>query len=541
MTISSRLAALHDRMGRERSILLASLILSLAATAPLLTTEILPLGDLVFHMARMKVLASLDAPYFRDWFQASWAFIPNLALDLAVPPLAALIGVAAATKVFVAATLVLMLTGALALHHSLYRKLSWFPLCTCLFLYNFVLFWGFVNYLFGIGLLLWALACWFWCKKSVLALRVLVGAVFAFALYTAHLCALGLFGVIVVASELSDLIDCKTLRKKEFIWALAASTLPFILPFIALLKSSLAVTAVGSPGYGIHYGLTWKALAWPTLLVTRNPPVDFTMTAGVAAIALLLLFRRAIGIARPVQLPILAMIAVIVLLPSTIAGTGFVAERFPVAAVFIVISACRIRSPLSPPLRAGLAMGVAFLFTLRIVATFVDFSVAGRETADITAQFAKLTPGAVLFEASVEPKPLLWPWQSRDNWQPLWRRQNQIQLGQLTTTALLYQPVLVPELLLIDGQQPARFVPPFRELKSLQDSSGDNPRWLADQAALVSWLDEIRAKLKTFPHRFPAVYVTLLGPTDLYAPPDGVVQLFSDHRYRIWDVSAFAR
>ncbi len=65
-----------------------------------------------------------------------------------------------AGKVFIALTFALLAGGTMALHAALHRRWSPWPLLAVFFLYNSVFLWGFLNYLFGLGLALFACALW---------------------------------------------------------------------------------------------------------------------------------------------------------------------------------------------------------------------------------------------------------------------------------------------------------------------------------------------------------------------------------------------
>ena len=90
----------------------------------------------------------------------------------------------------------------LVLHRALYRRWSALPLIAFPFLYNNVFLVGTMNYVFGIGLALWALATWAWLRERSLPLRLLVSMLFVIGLFFCHLFSLGLYGLGLLAFEL---------------------------------------------------------------------------------------------------------------------------------------------------------------------------------------------------------------------------------------------------------------------------------------------------------------------------------------------------
>src|SRR5579872_133355 len=168
-------------VSRSRFLLLFAGLFLLAA-APVLWCDTLPLFDYPNHLARMHIL--MEAPHraaLRTYYTIDWQPLPNLAMDVIVPALGRVMGLAAAGKVFVLITFLLITGGTAALHRVLLGRRSLWPLLAFLFLYNRILLWGFLNFLFGMGLSLVALAAWVALARAPRPLRLGVASLFAFA------------------------------------------------------------------------------------------------------------------------------------------------------------------------------------------------------------------------------------------------------------------------------------------------------------------------------------------------------------------------
>ncbi len=96
-------------------------------------------------------------PHF---YETDWAAIPNLIMDLVIPPLVPWVGIYIAGRIFIGLTLLLLLLGPMVLHRAIYRNWSAWPLVGGLFVYNGFLFVGLMNYLFGVGVAVFGLAAW---------------------------------------------------------------------------------------------------------------------------------------------------------------------------------------------------------------------------------------------------------------------------------------------------------------------------------------------------------------------------------------------
>ena len=527
------LAAKPHRLTEARAVVAASAVLSLVLALPVLAMSVPWFCDLYFHMARMVVLENPRAAHIAEWYRPDWRLVPNLAMDLVVPGLAKAMGTAAATRVFVALTLVLTFTGTLALHHAIHRRLTWFPLLAGLFVYNWITFLGFANVLFGNALMLWAAALWFWSRERPLAWRIGLGAACAFILYVCHLFALGLYGLVVAGAELGVLRQARPLRAPTIARSLALSVVPFLVPFILLLASRTVAASTPS----IDYVLAAKLFAWLTPFITVDLPVDLAIAAGTLALLWLLVRRRWLHVAPELR-PTLALLPLLVAaIPTSFFGTDLADFRLPALGIFIAIAACRCSAQLSRHLQRCVLAGAAALLALRMTGIAIDFAAAEPEMAAIGQQYRAMQPGAVLFTGTFEhPSFLIDLFDKPENWLPLWRRRDVVPFRHIGTLALLYQPVLVPETTMIDGQQPVALLPPFRALKVLQ-SQEHVARTLSSADDLDRWLQEIKATVRRPPYRFPAVYVALSDPHGLATPPPGVVERFSKYNYRVWDVT----
>src|SRR5438128_118651 len=111
------------------------------------------------------------------------------------------------------------------------------PLVAFPLLYNHVFLVGVMNYMFGLGLALWALAAWVWLRERIWPLRLLVSAAFVLALFFCHLFAVALYGMGLFAIELRRLWDLRERPWGARIADFVATGLPF-LPVVPLLLKS---------------------------------------------------------------------------------------------------------------------------------------------------------------------------------------------------------------------------------------------------------------------------------------------------------------
>ena len=180
----------------------------------------------------MHILSALPTSEFlQRCYEISWRALPNLAMDLTVPPLAGWLPLAWAGKVFVISTLCLLAGGAAVLHRILFSSWSAWPLLAFLLLYSRTFLWGLLNYLFGVGLSLFALALWIALANRPW-IRLAAGTAMALCLFFAHLLAFGLYGILVMGYEAGVILQ-KRLSLARLPGALVLAGATF-LPAIAI-------------------------------------------------------------------------------------------------------------------------------------------------------------------------------------------------------------------------------------------------------------------------------------------------------------------
>ena len=173
-----------------------ALLLTLSA-APVFSTVLPPLVDYPNHLARMHLLAEGGDAFY----SVHWAALPNLAEDLIVPPLARVMPLDIAAKLFLVMIFALTAGGVIWLNRVATGAWRIWPLLGFLLLYNRTLLWGFLNYLFGVGVALVGTALWLSLEERRWWLRVASSSLVALACFFSHIAAFGVYALVILAVE----------------------------------------------------------------------------------------------------------------------------------------------------------------------------------------------------------------------------------------------------------------------------------------------------------------------------------------------------
>ena len=306
-------------------------------TVPLFSTVLPPLFDYSNHLARQYLLIEGG----NTFYAVRWELLPNLAQDLIVPPLAGLMPLDLASKLFLVMVLALIAGGTIWLNRAATGAWRFWPLLAFLLLYNRIFLWGFINYLFGIGVALCGMALWLALEPRRPWFRVLTSSVVALLCYLSHIAALGFYALVIFGVEAR--LAIAELRARQ--WTvlgrrIVTAGMQFALP--AVLLSNWDWTATD----GVSYADFWHK-AELVFSVFDN----YDRVLDVACFALFLCLLGWLGWTRRLVLvPRLGWAICIVfvsylLMPSQMYGGSGVDHRLPIAWFLLLIASSAPRFP----------------------------------------------------------------------------------------------------------------------------------------------------------------------------------------------------
>ena len=433
---------------------LAFLLIAALSILPLAFVTIPPMVDYPNHLARCSVLASLPQnPSLQSMYEPRDALLPNMAMDAVVVPLAHFMSVVAAGKVFCALVLLVMLSGGVVLSFALSRKITVWSFAPALFLFNHIFTFGFVNYLFGVGVLLWGLAAWTEMREKPRVARLAVGAIFALVLFFSHLVAMALFGCALAGFEIARWIDVSGRRPKALATSVVEVGSLFILPFLLLLRSP-----THSEASAYHSSSLGDKLDTVLGLLRIDPNrADIFYSLIVLAAIIALIYSKAIQIEPRMRFVVAAVTAAFVLLPESFATCGCVDIRIPVVISFLLAAGTQIRLPDLTVARFAVA-ALACAFFIRVGEVSRDWSLAEKSSKQVLADLSVLPEKAVVFTAADRDANIF----TERGWEP--------PLIHLPVAEMISKPLFFPQLFALPTQHPLAIRPELRKLEEFQET-----------------------------------------------------------------------
>jgi hypothetical protein len=371
---------------------------------PVIRNSVPPLLDYAGNIARVYVLYDLiHGTGFGDMYRYRMAVVPNLAVDGIVLGLMELgLSVEIAGRCFLALTVVALATGVVALHHATFRRFSVWPVVFLPFIYNGNFFLGFINYLFGLGLVFWSAALWRLTERRSLGVAGATLLLCSLTLFFCHLLTVLLLLGLVIGMELGGLLwPSRTRRERagRLLVAIVAGGLPLGLllfaplvadnapPTLADLLEQLSVAAVRQRLSNL------LSVAWG-----YDHTIDQLSILCELAIAAYGVWARIVRVDARLMLPTGGLLVIYLVVPDGWFGTASLPERLPMAIAMMAISATDLH-PVRRWQRVALPVVIAVLVLVRGAVVERAWKSADAAFAPILAAFENVPEGSRIYTA----------------------------------------------------------------------------------------------------------------------------------------------
>jgi hypothetical protein len=343
----------------------------LATAIPLLWPTIPPFADVPGHMASYHVSVALaQSPALQRFFTFHWQLVGNLGVDLAVVPLAALVGVEMATKLVVIAIPVLTALALLLIARRVHGRLPATALAALPLVYNYPFVFGFVNYSLSAALALLGLAlALYWPSDRRPVLRAAVFAAIAVVVWISHAIGWVMLGAMCGAAEL----QARRAAGQNWGRCLIGTALTY-----ASLIAPIVLIVLGphADKSSVSGWLAWHDLARGAIEQLRDRWAAWDVISLLALLALAGAALLGIGRLRlaPAALwPALALLALFLFAPLELNGSMFVNTRIAPYALALAIVAIDTRA-LAVPRQAALAGAAALFLVARLAGNTLSFA-----------------------------------------------------------------------------------------------------------------------------------------------------------------------
>ena len=374
------------------AVLFAAMILLISI--PIWTHPLPPLSDYVNHLARMHVMATLAKnPQLAGVYNVHWQVIPNLTMDMIVPLLARIMNIYLAGQAFIVLMFALIISGTLALNRALIGRWSALPLFAFPLLYNYIFLVGLMNYIFGIGVALWALASWVAVRERTWPIRLSVSTACVIILFFCHLSALGIYGVGLLSFEILRLWQ----QRLEPWPARIADFLMSGLPFLAaapLLYASPTMQLVS----GIYWDQRGKTDGLMFVISDYSDIAAFALVTVMVVSTVWALRHRILRFHPLVFVLLMVGAAVYLALPRVMFDTYMTDQRVPIGIAFMIF-ACGDLELRRRMVRRAFLVVLIILISARLIEIDLNWSQLSDSTSQFRSSVRRIVPGSKVFVA----------------------------------------------------------------------------------------------------------------------------------------------
>lgn len=308
---------------------------------PLIAFKYPVLVDYPNHLASFFIQANIDNDAWLKYnYLVEWHIKPNLIFEGFGGLLAKYFDIFIAGKIVIIVGMMLICTGVLLIRKSINKSIDIWMVIILAFIYNHLLFFGFINYYASSGFALIAMYLWIKFRESNSLIHLLLFTAISTFLFFCHLFALGIYGVFVLGYEAGIY---RYHRDKFVFYNIVKSLFQFIFPFILFLiwYSSLIKYDHGS---FYKYGTVEQKI----IAVLSPIGFDFSKNnlfliifVAISYAIIRFLHRSGVGIFNELKMPIIFLIFIFIITPISLAGSWGVDLRFPYVIVLLLIASIR--------------------------------------------------------------------------------------------------------------------------------------------------------------------------------------------------------
>jgi hypothetical protein len=424
----------------------------LLVSIPIWTHSLPPLSDYVNHLARMHVIATLSKnPQLAAFYEINWQLIPNLTMDVIVPLLARGMNIYTAGQVYIVAMFALIMSGTLALNRALIGRWSVAPLFAFPLLYNYVFLVGLMNYIFGIGIALWALAGWVAVRERAWPIRLLLSTACVLALFFCHLSALGVYGIGLLSYELLRLWEWRRELWPRRLIDFVVSGLPFL---------AAAPLLYMSPTLGLLSSTNWEQRGKVDgLMFVVSDYSDITAFALIAILATAIVWATRHRVLRFHALVFTLLIVggiVYLALPRVMFDTYMADQRVPIGIAFMLF-ACGDLHLRHRLVRRGFLIVLVVLIIGRVIEIDYNWSQLSDSTSQFRSSVRRIQPGSKVLVAYAD--------------RSLGEDVRDLGLVHAACIATIERSSLVTTLFTVAGKQVLHAKPEFKDFVDAQDGT----------------------------------------------------------------------
>lgn len=361
---------------------LIPLVVAVFCVLPALISPVLPLVDFYAHALRYDILADgARDPGFAENYRIAWKLLPNLGLDVLGAGLFQILPPLTASRLLVLLVIVAPIAGICLLAQGLQGRVSLISVAVAgLVAHNFILGWGFANFLLGLALALAGLGLWV-ADAHRPARQLVLAVILGVVIFLTHGFVFMLWGMLLFSVEAMEAVRGGRLHIAILVRRSLRLLIVAILPVLMFLATDTAAGAGGGVTQSFanmarqmdegRFVARVLAEIWlrldSALRVTESnwPLADRLFGVVLWGLIGFGLFSGRLRLDRRLWLAVPLVMLIGVVVPPEILGVGHLPERLPLVLLALLGAGITV----APRDRSGamIARGLAVLLPVHLV------------------------------------------------------------------------------------------------------------------------------------------------------------------------------
>jgi hypothetical protein len=361
---------------------------------PLALFQYPPLIDYYNHLASYYIQANIENnPYLQRNYKIEWLLNPYIIIQYLGGYLTNWMDIYIVGRVMIAIGFSTILIGSLMLRKELYGHIDFWFFVVFIFIYNQILFWGFINYYIASGFVLIAFSLWLKYRNHTPVSVCLSFSLISLILYFSHLFAFCVYGLLILGIELSFIYQKPRNYDK---YNLIKFIIPFIFPFIF---SIIWFLNKGNSQFGLEYeyGIIKHknaALFSPIIFSVS----DYQKYFSVLLIPLYFFLKPHfiagnIKIIKIMILPLILLLIAAILMPFKLIGMTYLDFRIPYILAIILVVSINFNDKLINK-KSWLLLSALIFFIFKSVWIFHYWNIMNERFKEFKQSLSSLTLGS---------------------------------------------------------------------------------------------------------------------------------------------------
>jgi hypothetical protein len=309
-------------------------------------------------------------------------------MDIIVPTLARFVSVETAARLFLLASQALAISGAVALEIAVRGRHQISGFAALIALYSLPFVWGLMNFGFGCGVALWAIAFWihYRDRPGYAWIAFHVGCVVL--LFVIHLFALGIYGLTIGCYEASRIAGYRQAAR-----TFAVMGFPVVALYLYLIWSG------GAIGKSVFDWWFRFKLIWPLLVMNGySVTLSIALAVTIAAMLVFLGYNRVFGLTRPAVFIGSGFLIAYLLMPTRLFDSAYSEVRL-IPAIMAILPAFLTVSWPSRSVQSVAALVAVTIVLINAASIASVWSAYRSDYAEIVESFRLLPPGSTVLIA----------------------------------------------------------------------------------------------------------------------------------------------